>query len=93
MDKPKIKWSPIVVVDLLLVNIAFLFAYLTGRQFGFDPLEQPTALASVLLNTDISPFQHFWAIAALVTIVRIGILLGFNIYETDVATRLRSGIP
>ncbi len=81
MDKPKIKWSPIIVVDVLLVNIAFLFAYLTSRQFGFDPLEQPTSLSSVLQNADISSFQHFLGIAALVTIVRIGLLLGVNIYK------------
>ena len=81
MDKPKIKWSPIIVVDVLLVNIAFLFAYLTGRQFGFDPLEEPTSLSLVLQNADISPFQHFLGIAALVTIARVGILLAVNIYK------------
>ena len=81
MDKPKIKWSPIVVVDVLLINIAFLFAYLTSRQFGFDPLEQPTSLSAVLQGAEISSFQHFLGIAALVTIVRISILLGFNVYK------------
>ena len=81
MDKRKIKWSPIVVVDVLLINIAFLFAYLTSRQFGSDPLEQPTSLSAVLQGADISLFQHFLGIAALVTIVRIGVLLGFNVYK------------
>ncbi len=81
MDKPKIKWSPVVIVDVLLINIAFLFAYLTSRQFGFDLLEQPTSLPAILQGADISPFQHFLGIAALVTMVRIGILLGFNVYK------------
>ena len=81
MDKRKIKWSPIVVIDVLLINIAFLFAYLTSRQFGFDPLEQPTSLSAVLQGAEISLFQHFLGVAVLVTIVRISILLGFNVYK------------
>ena len=81
MDKPKIKWSFIVVVDVLLVNIAFLFAYLTSLQFGFDFLEQPTPLFAILQSADLSASQHFLGIAAVVTIVRIGLLLGFNLYK------------
>ncbi len=81
MDKPKIKWSFIVVVDVLLVNIAFLFAYLTSLQFGFDFLEQPTPLFAILQSADLSSYQHFLGIAAVVTIVRIGLLLGFNLYK------------
>ena len=81
MDKPKMKWSPIIVVDVLLVNIAFLCAYLTSQQFGFDPLEQSTSLSAILKNADISSFQLFWGIAAVVTIVRVSFLLGFNIYK------------
>ena len=81
MDKPKIKWSSIVVVDVLLVNIAFLFAYLTSLQFGFDFLKQPTPLFAILQSADVSAYQHFLAIAAIVTIVRISFLLGFNLYK------------
>ena len=81
MDKPKIKWSFIVIVDVLLVNIAFLCAYLTSLQFGFDFLEQTTPLFAILQGVDVSPYQHFLAIAAVVTIVRIGLLLGFNLYK------------
>ncbi|MYB02530.1 polysaccharide biosynthesis protein, partial [Candidatus Poribacteria bacterium] len=81
MDKPKIKWSFIVVVDVLLVNIAFLSAYLTSLQFGFDFLEQPTPLFAILQSADLSASQHFFGIAAVVTIVRIGLLLGFNLYK------------
>ena len=85
MDKPKIKWSFTIVVDVLLVNLAFLFAYLTGRQLGFDFLEQATGLATILQSADISPFQpqHItgFGIAAAVTIVRVGLLLSFNLYK------------
>ena len=85
MDKPKIKWSFTIVVDVLLVNFAFLFAYLTSRQLGFDFLEQSTVLSTILQNADISPFQpqHVigFGIATAVTIVRIGLLLAFNLYK------------
>lgn len=85
MDKPKIKWSFTIVVDVLLVNLAFLFAYLTGKQLGFDFLEQATGLSTLLQSADISPFQpqHItgFGIAAAVTIVRVGLLLAFNLYK------------
>ena len=81
MDRPKIKWSSIVVVDVLLVNIAFLFAYLTSLQFGFDFLEQSTPLSAILQRADVSAYQHFLGITAVVTIVRVGFLLGFNLYK------------
>ena len=85
MDKPKIKWSFTIVVDVILVNLAFLFAYLTGRQLGFDFLEQATGLSTILQSVDISPFQpqHItgFGIAAAVTIVRVGLLLSFNLYK------------
>lgn len=85
MDKPKIKWSFTVVVDVLLVNIAFLFAYLTCRQFGLDLLEQSIGLSAILQSADTSPFQpqHLVGIgaAAVVTITRVGLLLAFNLYK------------
>ena len=85
MDKPKIKWSFTIVVDVLLVNLAFLFAYLTGKQLGFDFLEQATELSTILQSANISPFQpqHItgFGIAAAVTIVRVGLLLAFNLYK------------
>ena len=85
MDKPKIKWSFTIVVDVLLVNLAFLFAYLTSRQFGFDFLEQPAPLFAILQNADLSPLQPQHVIGlgtvAGVTIVRIGFLLAFNLYK------------
>ena len=81
MDKPKIKWSSLVVVDVILINIAFLFAYLTSLQFGFDLLKQPIPFATVLQNADIPAYQYFLASAAVVTIVRVGFLLGFNLYK------------
>lgn len=85
MDKSKIKWSFTIVVDILLVNLAFLFAYLTSRQFGFDFLQQPIPLLALLQSVDISPFQPQHVIglgaAAVVTMVRIGLLLVFNLYK------------
>ena len=81
MDKPKIKWSSTILVDTVLVNLAFLFAYLTSRQFGFDLLKQPTPFSTLLQNVDISPYQYFLGIAAVVTTIRIGMLLGFNLYK------------
>ena len=85
MDRPKIRWSFTIVVDILLVNLAFLFAYLTSRQLGFDFLEQPVPLFAILQSVDTSPFQPQHVIgfgtAAVVTIVRIGLLLVFNLYK------------
>jgi FlaA1/EpsC-like NDP-sugar epimerase len=81
MDKPKIKWSSTILIDAVLVNLAFLFAYLTSRQFGFDLLKQPIPFSTLLQNVDISPYQYFLGITAVVTIIRIGLLLGFNLYK------------
>ena len=81
MDKPKIKWSSTILIDAVLVNLAFLFAYLTSKQFGFDLLKQHTPFSTLLQNADISPYQYFLGIAAVVTIIRIGLLLGFNLYK------------
>ena len=85
MDKPKIKWSFTIVVDVLLVNLAFLFAYLTSRQLGFDFLEQTIGLSTILQSAGIAPFQpqHIigFGIAAAVTTVRVGLLLAFNLYK------------
>ncbi len=81
MDKPKIKWSSTILIDAVLVNLALLFAYLTSRQFGFDLLKQPIPFSSLLPNVDIAPYQYFLGIATVVTIIRIGMLLGFNLYK------------
>lgn len=81
MNKPKIKWSSIVVVDVLLINIAFLCAYLTSLQFGFNFLQQSTPLFAILQSVDVTPTQHFFGVAAVVTIVRLAFLLGFNLYK------------
>ena len=81
MDKRKIKWSSTILIDTVLVNLAFLFAYLTSKQFGFDLLKQPAPFPTLLQSADISPYQYFLGIAAVVTIIRIGLLLGFNLYK------------
>ena len=81
MDKPKIKWSSTILIDAVLVNLAFLFAYLTSRQFGFDLLKQPIPFSTLLQDVDISPYQYFLGITAVVTTIRIGLLLGFNLYK------------
>jgi FlaA1/EpsC-like NDP-sugar epimerase len=81
MDRPKIKWSSTILIDAVLVNLALLFAYLTSRQFGFDLLKQPIPFSTLLQNVDISPYQYFLGITAVVTIIRIGLLLGFNLYK------------
>lgn len=81
MDKRKIKWSSTILIDTVLVNLAFLFAYLTSKQFGFDLLKQSIPFSTLLHNADLSPYQYFFGIAAVVTIIRIGLLLGFNLYK------------
>ena len=81
MDKHKIKWSSTILIDTVLVNLAFLFAYLTSKEFGFDLLKQPIPFSTLLQNANISPSQYFLGIAAVVTIIRIGLLLGFNLYK------------
>ena len=92
MDKQKIKWSAIVVVDVLLINIAFLLAYLTSRQFGFNPLEQPTSLSAILQRADISSFQHFLGDRRPRHDSSRRFFIGVQHIQTDVATRLCSGI-
>ena len=85
MEKPKTKWRFALVVDIFLVNLAFLLAYTTSRQFGFDFLGQPTPFLTFLQSAEIAPFQpqHIIALSSLavVTIVRIGLLLAFNLYK------------
>lgn len=64
---------------MLLVNLAFLLAYYTCRQLGFDLLAQPTPPSQRLAHfpTDAT----YVTLAAVVTIVRITLLLGFNLYK------------
>ncbi len=81
MDKSKIKWSSTILIDAALVNLAFLFAYLTSKQFGFDLLKQPNPFSALLQTVDISPYSYFLGIAVVVTTIRIGLLLGFNLYK------------
>ena len=85
MERPKIKWSFTIVVDILLINVAFLFAYLTSRQFGLDLLEQSTWFSAILQSADVFPFKPQYLIgfgaAVVVTIIRVGLLLAFNLYK------------
>lgn len=78
MEKSKIKWSSSVVIDLLLINLAFLLTYFTCRQLNFDVLGefgQSTVLSS------IPPIQLIIFLATLVTLIRITTYLCFRLYK------------
>ena len=64
---------------MLLVNLAFLLAYYTCRQLGFDLLAQPTPPSQRLAHFPAD--ATYVTLAAVVTIVRITLLLGFNLYK------------
>ena len=64
---------------MLLVNLAFLLAYYTCRQLGSNLLAQPAPPLQLLARfpTDMT----YVTLAAVVTIVRVSLLLGFNLYK------------
>lgn len=64
---------------MLLVNLAFLLAYYTCRQLGSNLLAQPAPPLQILARfpTDVT----YVTLAAVVTIVRVSLLLGFNLYK------------
>ncbi len=78
MDKYKIKWSSSVVVDILLVNLAFLLTYLTCINLKFDVL---TSFKDISFLSSLSSLHIFLCIAAAITIVRIITFLSFKIYK------------
>ncbi len=95
MAKPQVKWRSSIVIDVILVNTAFLFAYYTCKQLGFDLIENllfvnelqngklapETAQLAPLFPYGASPYHYYFTIAAIVTLVRISSLLGFNLYK------------
>ncbi len=78
MEKSRIKWSSSIVVDILLINLAFLLTYFTCRQLNFDVL---TRFEQISVLSDISPYQLLFGIAAVITLVRIITFLCFRIYK------------
>ena len=61
------------------MNLAFLLAYYTCRQLGFNLFVQPTPSSQLLARFpgDVT----YVTLAAVVTIVRVSLLLGFNLYK------------
>lgn len=78
MVKSKTKWSSSVVIDILLVNFAFLLTYFTCRQLNFDILAD---FQQIPILSEISSSQLLFCIAAVVTLVRIITFLCFRIYK------------
>lgn len=78
MEKSKTKWSSSVVLDILLVNFAFLLTYFTCRQLNFNIL---TDFQQIPILSEIASFQLLFCIAAVVTLVRIITFLCFRIYK------------
>ncbi len=78
MEKSKIKWSSSVVIDLLLINLAFLFTYFTCRQLNFDVLEE---FGKISILSSIPRLQLIIFLAGLITLVRIATYLCFRIYK------------
>ena len=61
------------------MNLAFLLAHYTCRQLGFNLFGQPTPSSQLLARFpgDVT----YVTLAAVVTIVRVSLLLGFNLYK------------
>lgn len=78
MVKSKTKWSSSVVIDILLVNFAFLLTYFTCRQLNFDILAD---FQQIPILSEISSSQLLFCIAAVVTLVHIITFLCFRIYK------------
>ncbi len=78
MEKSKSRWSSSVVVDIFLVNIAFLFTYFTCRQLKFDIL---TSFKQISILSQISPSQLFICLATVISLTRIITFLCFRIYK------------
>lgn len=78
MEKSKIKWSSSVVIDILLVNLAFLLTYFTCKQLNPDVLTQ---FKQIPILSEISSSQFLILIAAVVMSVRIITFLCFRIYK------------
>lgn len=78
MEKSKTKWSSSVVIDILLVNFAFLLTYFTCRQLNFDILAD---FQQIPILSEISSSQLLFCIAAVVTLVHIITFLCFRIYK------------
>lgn len=78
MVKSKIKWSSSVVVDILLVNLAFLFTFFTCQKLNFDIAAQ---FQKISILSEISSSQFLFFIAAVATLVRIITFLCFRIYK------------
>ena len=78
MEKYKIKWSSSVIVDILLVNLAFLLTYFTCRQLNFDIL---TSFKQISYLSTLTSLQLYICIAGVVTLIRIATFLSFKIYK------------
>jgi FlaA1/EpsC-like NDP-sugar epimerase len=78
MEKSKTKWSSSVVIDILLVNFAFLLTYFICTQLKFDILSE---FQQIPILSEISSSQLLFCIAAVVTLVRIITFLCFRIYK------------
>ncbi len=77
MEQSQLKWSSSIVVDVFLVNVAFLLTYYTCKQLGYDVLTLPQQRLAML--SQASPYQLFLGIAAVVTLVRTGTFVGFRL--------------
>ncbi|MCG9126626.1 polysaccharide biosynthesis protein [Candidatus Poribacteria bacterium] len=78
MEKSKIKWSSSVVIDLLLINFAFLLTYFTCTQLDFNVLGQ---FGQVSLLSSFSNLQLIILLSGLVSSVRIATYLCFRLYK------------
>ena len=73
-------------IDVQFSSIPRIFICLSNRSNNSVSIsleDSPYRCSTLVLqDADISPFQHFLGIAALVTIARVGIVIsGFNIYK------------
>ncbi len=95
MAKPEKKWRSSIVIDVILVNLAFLFSCYTCSQLDFNLIESLPFMGELqngqvapglsqlvpIFLSGVSPYQSYFTITAVVTLVRISLLLSFNLYK------------
>ena len=78
MDKTKVRWSSSIVTDFLLVNLGFIFTYLTCRQLNFDLIAQ---FKQLTIFSNVGTYPLILGIGAVVTLVRLVTFLCFRLYK------------
>ena len=78
MEKTQKKWSSSIIIDIFLVNLAFILTYLTCKQLNFDVITQ---FQKITFLSETSATQILASVALVVTLARITTFFCFKIYK------------